>query len=69
MRTSVVTFDTRARERFHTLAGTVRYHARPGTEADYIDRVITAVRAGHLAVRDGHDVLAHVRRDQLRHAA
>jgi len=63
MRTSVITFDTRARQRFYSVCQQAMLHARPG-EAHQIDRVIEAVEAGHLHVRDAHASLASLRRDQ-----
>jgi hypothetical protein len=63
MRTSVTTFDERARQRFGVLAYHARYHARPG-EKHQIDRLVALVRAGHITVRDGHAALANLRRDQ-----
>jgi hypothetical protein len=64
MRTSVTTFDSRARERFHTLAYHARFHARTPAEAHEIDRVVTAVRLGALCAREGHAALSTLRRDQ-----
>jgi hypothetical protein len=63
MRTSVTTFDERARQRFHALAYHARYHARPG-EKHQVDQLVDLVRCGHIAVRDGHAALASLRRDQ-----
>lgn len=63
MRTSVITFDTRARQRFYSLAQQTAYHARPG-EARRIDVLVAAVEAGQVTVRDGHAALASLRRDQ-----
>jgi hypothetical protein len=65
MRTSVTTFDSRARQRFHALAYHARYHARTDAEAVEVDRVVAAVRAGALCARDGHAALSALRRDQV----
>jgi hypothetical protein len=64
MRTSVTTFDERARQRFRVLAYHARYHARDGSEMVEVERVAALVRAGHITVRDGHAALANLRRDQ-----
>jgi hypothetical protein len=63
MRTSIVTFDTRARQRFFSVAQQAMLHARDG-DASMVERVLEAVEAGHIAVRDGHAALASLRRDQ-----
>lgn len=59
-----VTFDSRARERFHNLAWHARYHARTGQEAVQVERVVDAVRNGALAVSDGHAALSALREQQ-----
>jgi hypothetical protein len=64
MRTSVVTFDSRARERLAHLAKQASRHARTDEEAGQVARVCAAVRAGHITVRDGHAALVALRRDQ-----
>jgi hypothetical protein len=64
MRTSVTTFDERARQRFHALAYHARYHARTDTEAVEVERVVAAVRLGAVCARDGHAALSALRREQ-----
>ena len=63
MRTSVITFNTRARQRFLSVAQQAMLHARPG-EAARIDQVINAVDEGHVTVRDAHAALSALRTDQ-----
>lgn len=60
----VATHDALARRRLHNLAWHARYHARTGREAIEVERVVTAVRTGHLTVRDAHLALAALRKDQ-----
>lgn len=70
MRTSVVTFDTRARQRFYALVEQVQIHARPG-ESHSIGAVVALVRCGDMPLADGHALLAdvHYQQQQARQAA
>lgn len=64
MRTSVITFEDRARQRFLRLAWHVRLHARDDSEARGIDQLCTAVREGTVTVADGHAVLGNLQCEQ-----
>ena len=59
-----ITPEHRARRRFHNLAWHAVYHARTHEEADVIERVVHATRAGHIPLRDAHAALSALRRDQ-----
>ena len=69
MRTSVVTFDSRQRERLANLADQARIHARDGCEAVTVARVLGAVKLGQVSVRDAYAALSALRRDQQQTAA
>ena len=68
MRTSVTTHDSRQRERLALLADQARIHARNGQEATHVIQVVQAVLDGQIAVRDAHECLAELRRQQQKAA-
>ena len=63
-RTSILTFDVRARERLGNLAQQVRRHARSDEEAAAVMRVLQAVKRNEMTVGDAHAALSHLRRQQ-----
>jgi hypothetical protein len=68
-RTSLITFDTRARERFGNLAAHVRLHACSDAEARDVMRLVEAVKLGQVAVGDAHATLAGLRHEQSQRRA
>jgi hypothetical protein len=69
MRTSVIHFEVRARQRFASLAVQCALHARSGREAAQIDQVIAAVDDAALTISEAHAALAALQTDQQRAAA
>jgi hypothetical protein len=63
-RTSIITFDTRARERLGNLAAHVRLHAATDTEAHDVIALVEAVKLGQVTVADAHATLAGLRTAQ-----
>ena len=71
-RTSIIDFQTRATQRFGNLAAETRLHARDGTEAARIDRLVQDVRTDRTPVTQAHAVMQAFRasqRDQQTRAA
>lgn len=64
MRTSVLSFDDHALRRLKRLAWHARYNARTASEARTVAKVMQAVSAGQVAVRDAHATLSALRADQ-----
>jgi hypothetical protein len=64
MRTSVLSFEDRLRQRLRRLASHARQHARTGQEADEIERLCQAVWEGHVSPRAALDALSSLRSEQ-----
>lgn len=68
MGASVITFDTRCRDRFYNLAAEARIHC-DAADAKRVDRLVEAVRLGYVTVRDARTTLAALRNTQRQAAA